>query len=177
MMFISCSFIRLRPQCGCYETSQKIHTCMHRENKNRNTIMKRFKYMSAYAWHMVFVNALRLSSAVTSAGRAFHARAARYANVRWVADKRHLLRCRCPAAVARVSLSDTLARLTKRDLRDCGLSLSVKAPNTLRQSRRRTISPMSGHPSDFRAGDMCSLRRTPVTSRAAKLMTFCTRDR
>ena len=133
--------------------------------------------MTSYNWHIAFMNALRLGIAVTLAGRAFHARAARYASVCWVADKRHLLRCRSPAAVARVTLSDTLERLTKRDLRDCGLSQSVRAPITFRQSCRRTISPTSDHPSDFRAGDICSLRRSPVTSRAAKFITFCTRDR
>ena len=123
-----------------------------------------------------FLNSFSDAVCVVSIGSRFHSVAARYGKDRCVIDRRtfgrwsRLVHAR---RVTRVVMSDLWWNILFRAL---GASQLFKARNTFKQSRSLMSSSIVGHWSALRVGVMCSWRRVPVTTRAAKFITFWTRD-
>ena len=113
----------------------------------------------------------------TEGGNTFHARTALCLNPLRVCASLHFGRWRSRASVDLVLLADTSDRLQNMSRSATGHSPLARALNTLVQSCRATMRSTVSHPRDASAGDMWSLRRRPVTSRAAKLTLRWTRLR
>ena len=109
---------------------------------------------------------------VTSGDSLFHVAAARYRKARWVQTSRHRGSSRRPASVERVERWETADRATNIDRTAGGQSFWVRSLCILTASFISTNRPTRSHPRARSVGPILSVRRAPVTTRAAKLMVF-----